>query len=116
MVQVTGNLELKGQMSGNTYFIDHVGPLKIEFLDTNQTIEYSYPQVQFSGLIYGTQALTIDSSMFLVDKRNQLMTHLSFGELSQKAASNLGQDESCDSAAMDLSTSRHLGPKLSTNS
>ena len=43
MIQISGHLELKGALSGNTYTIQNKGKCSIEFLDTKQKIEYALP-------------------------------------------------------------------------
>jgi hypothetical protein len=69
-----------GSNSGNSYTIQNKGPCTVTFKDTNQRITFELPKVVMSGIIWGTQSLTITHSLIIVDEANSLKAHISFGE------------------------------------
>jgi len=82
LVEITGNLELKGAMSRNNYLINNTGKIAIKFKDTKQTIKFEFPRVTFSGLIvvFGQSTLDITSSLIMIDEGNKIKGHINFGK------------------------------------
>lgn len=78
LVQIHGHFEQKGSLNKNSYLIQNKGICHITFLDTNQTITYSLPDVVMTGLFFGTQQLQLNSSLIFHDAANKLKAHVSF--------------------------------------
>lgn len=55
MVEISGHFEQKGSMNKNSYSIYNRGVCHIKFLDTNQKISFSLPDVVMTGLFFGSQ-------------------------------------------------------------
>lgn len=85
-MRISGHLEACGTATATTYYIDHKGPIHIEFKDTNQKISYSLPQVLFTGLVWGSYALSMQSSLIFCDHKNRLKAHLTLGDDAQRKA------------------------------
>ena len=78
IVRIYGHYELSGNTAGNTYLIKNQGPCYVHFLDTNQRIRFQLPDVALSGILWGSQSLTLSTSLLFQDKVNDLKCHISF--------------------------------------
>ena len=78
MMEISGHYEMKGSMNKNSYSIYNKGVCHIKFLDTQQVITFSLPDVVMTGLFFGTQQLQLSSSLILHDAANCLKAHISF--------------------------------------
>lgn len=77
-MRIYGHYELSGNTSGNTYLIKNQGPCYVHFLDTNQRIRFQLPDVSLSGILFGSQTLSLSTSLLFQDKVNELKGHISF--------------------------------------
>lgn len=78
LVQIHGHFEQKGSLNKNSYLIQNKGVCHVTFLDTQQTITYSLPDVVMTGLFFGTQQIQLNSSLIFHDAANRLKAHVSF--------------------------------------
>jgi len=63
----------------------------VTFLDTNQKITYSLPDVAMTGIFWGSQTLQLSNSLIFHDEENSLKAHISFdnsGGAAQKRFKN----------------------------
>lgn len=77
-VQISGNFELKGKTSGNSYLIQNYGCCTVLFKDTSQKISYFLPEVVMKGIIWGSTTLHLSSSITFIDRANQFKSSFIF--------------------------------------
>ena len=73
-------------MNKNSYSIYNRGICHVKFLDTEQVIDFSLPDVLMTGLFFGTQQLQLNSSLILHDEVNNLKAHVSFDNSGSSAS------------------------------
>lgn len=65
-------------LTGNSVSGQFRGPNIVEFIKSNETIEFCYPNMNITGLMYGKRIIDWDGEIQFKDYKNDLTANLAF--------------------------------------